>query len=476
MSTTVPTTPGGGLAGYFRFAERGTTLGTELRAGLTTFMVMAYIIAVNPLILSIQTEGAGPPLIPTIVATALVAGILCIAMGLVTNYPFAMAAGLGLNAVVAFQLILGLQLPWEQAMAVIAWEGIIITILVLTGLRTAIMNSIPISLKRAIAVGIGLFIFLIGLVNAGVVVGGGGTVVGLGPLGTPAILVFVVGLAIALALMARGVKGALLISIVASTLLAIVFKAIWGPEGSGFVIPGSAELPAALLTDFSQDPFQTILAPLGSMLTVWTNPAVSAITIGLVVFSLMLSDFFDTMGTVIGVGEEAGALDEEGRLPGINRVLLVDSVGAVAGGLASTSSNTTYIESAAGVSEGGRTGLTAVVVGVLFLAAMLFAPVIAIVPAQATAPALVVVGYLMFTIAREIEWGDIDDLFPALVTMVVMPFTYSITNGIAAGFVSFVFLKVVTGKAREVSPLLWVVSILFVIYFAIPWIQQTFNV
>lgn len=467
--------PEGGLAGFFRFAEKGTTASTEIRAGLTTFMVMAYIIAVNPLILSIQTEGAGPPLIPTIVATALTAGILTIAMGLVTNYPFAMAAGLGLNAVVAFQLILGRGLPWEQAMAVIAWEGILITILVLTGLRTAIMNAIPMALKRAIAVGIGLFILLIGLVNGGVIVGGGDTPIGLGSLTTPAILVFVIGLALALALMARKVKGALLISIVASTILAIVFKSMWGAEGSGFVIPGSAEIPATVLTDFSQNPFSTLLAPLGAMVSVWTNPEVSFITIALVVFSLMLSDFFDTMGTVIGVGEEAGALDANGQLPGINRVLLVDSIGAVLGGLFSTSSNTTYIESAAGVSEGGRTGLTAVVTGVLFLAAILFAPLIAIVPAQATAPALVVVGYLMFTIAREIEWKGIDDLFPALATMVVMPFTYSITDGIAAGFIAFVFLKLVTGKTREISPLLWVVSIAFLVYFAIPWIQQTFT-
>lgn len=463
------------IAQYFKFAERGTNMSTELRAGLTTFMVMAYIIAVNPLILSIQTEGAGPPLIPTIVATALTAGIMTIAMGLVTNYPFAMAAGMGLNAVVAFQLILGKGLPWEQAMAVIAWEGILITILVLTGLRTAIMNAIPIELKRAIAVGIGLFILLIGLVNGGIVVGGGGTPIGLGSLTTPAILVFVVGLGIALALMARGVKGALLISIIAATILAIVFKALWGADGSGFVIPGSAELPASVVTDFSDNPFSTLLAPLGAMLSVWTNPEVGAITIALVVFSLMLSDFFDTMGTVIGVGEEAGALDEKGQLPGIDRVLLVDSAGAVLGGLFSTSSNTTYIESAAGVSEGGRTGLTAVVAGVGFLAAILFAPLIAIIPAQATAPALVVVGYLMFTIAREIEWKGIDDLFPALVTMVVMPFTYSITDGIAAGFIAFVFLKFVTGKTREISPLLWIVSAAFVIYFAIPWLQSAFG-
>jgi adenine/guanine/hypoxanthine permease len=404
------------------------------------------------------------------------AGILCLAMGLVTNYPFAMAAGLGLNAVVAFQLILGDGMPWEQAMAVIAWEGILITILVLTGLRTAIMDAIPMTLKRAIAVGIGLFILLIGLINGGFVADEGGTPIDLGSLTTAPILVFLVGLAIAVALMARGVKGALLISIVASTILAIVFKALWGAEGSGFVIPGSAEIPAAIITDFSQNPFSTLLAPLGSMLSVWTDPELGFITVALAVFTLMLSDFFDTMGTVIGVGEQAGALDENGQLPGINRVLLVDSVGALLGGLFSTSSNTTYIESAAGVADGGRTGLTAVTTGVLFLAAILIAPLVAIVPQQATAPALVVVGYLMFTIARDIEWKGIDDLFPALVTMVVMPFTYSITDGIAAGFISYTFLKLVMGKTGEISPLMWLASLAFVLYFAIPWIQQTFGI
>lgn len=463
------------IASFFKFAERRTTLSTELRAGLTTFMVMAYIIAVNPLILSIQTEGLGPPLIPTIVATALAAGVLCLAMGLLTNYPFAMAAGLGLNAVVAFQLILGEQMPWQDAMAVIFWEGVIITVLVLTGLRETIMNAIPMELKRAIGVGIGLFIMLIGLVNAGFVTASGGTPLDLGTLTTPAFLTFVIGLAVALAMMARGYRGALLLSIIVATIVAIVFKSLWGAEGSGFVIPGSAELPTTYVTDFSQQPFSTLLAPLGSLLTVWTNPNTGFITVALVVFTLMLSDFFDTMGTVIGVGEQAGLVDDNGRLPGIRNVLLVDSVGAMVGGLFSTSSNTTYIESAAGVAEGGRTGLTAAVVGVLFLLAVLFAPVIAIVPAQATAAALVVVGYLMFTVARDIQWGSIDELFPALVTMVVMPFTYSITDGIAAGFISYTFLKAVRGKGAEVHWLMWVVSAAFVLYFAVPWLEQVLN-
>jgi AGZA family xanthine/uracil permease-like MFS transporter len=463
------------IARYFRFTDRGTTLGTELRAGLTTFMVMAYIIAVNPFILSVQTEGAGPPIVPTTVATALTAGILCLAMGLLTNYPFALAAGLGLNAVVAFQLILGRGFTWPEAMAVIAWEGIIITILVLTGLRQVIMDAIPLSLKRAIAVGIGLFILFIGLVNGGFVqraANPGGPPLEPGNLATVGFVTFAIGLAVALALMALRVRGALLISIIVSTIVAIVLNAIvGGGEGTGYA-PGTAVLPTRVITDFGADnPFSTLLVPLGSMLSIWTKPDTPFITVGLIVFSLMLSDFFDTMGTVIGVGEEAGLVDVEGRLPGIDRVLLVDSLGAVLGGLFGTSSNTTYIESAAGVSEGGRTGLTAVVVGILFLATILFAPIVTIIPGQATAPALVVVGYLMFTMAREIEWGGIDDIFPALATMIVMPLSYRITEGIAAGFISFVFLKAVMGKGRTVHPLLWIVALAFVLYFAIPWLQ-----
>jgi AGZA family xanthine/uracil permease-like MFS transporter len=447
-------------------------------------MVMAYIIFVNAAILSSGAlEGKGPPFLPTVVATCLAAGLLSIAMGLATNYPFALAAGLGLNAVVAFDLILTRGFRWEEAMAVIFWEGVIITILVITGLRRAIMDAIPLSLKRAIAVGIGLFILFIGLTNGGFVQRGVGTPVTLGGFNNVGFLTFVIGLAVALALMARRVRGALLISILVATIAAIVLKAIFGAtEGyaevtniglvTGFA-RGTAVLPSSVFLDLGAGPFSTLLQPLGFLFSVFNRPETPVLTTLLVIFSLMLSDFFDTMGTVIGVGEQAGLVDDEGRLPGIDRVLFVDSLGAVAGGALATSSNTTYIESAAGVSEGGRTGLTAVVVGVLFLAAILLAPIAGVVPGQATAPALVVVGYLMFSIAREFDWGDIDDVFPALVTLIVMPLTYSITNGIAAGFVSYVFLKVVTGKAREIHPLLWLVAILFVVYFAIPWFQAT---
>jgi adenine/guanine/hypoxanthine permease len=369
------------LASYFRLRERGTTFGTEIRAGLTTFMVMAYIIFVNPDILSNATQGQGPPFIPVAVATALAAGILTIAMGLATNYPFALAAGLGLNAVVAFELILGRGLTWQDAMAVIVWEGIIITILVLTGLREAVMNAIPLSLKRAIAVGIGLFILFIGLVNGGFVVAtpGGVPPVQPGPITNVATLTFVIGLAIALALMALRIRGALLITIILTTIVAIVLNAIVGPAQSGF-LPNTAVLPQQYLFDFSLANFQTIFQPLlpEHLFGVWTN--YNFLIIALVVFTLMMADFFDTMGTVIGVGEQAGFVDAQGRIAGLRNILVVDSLGAVTGGAFGVSSNTTYIESAAGVAEGGRTGLTSVVVGILFIVAGVFAAIAGNVP------------------------------------------------------------------------------------------------
>ena len=468
-----PAGSGGGMDSFFKLTQRGTSIGTEVRAGLTTFMVMAYIIFVNPNILSGgPLDGLGPPFIPVAVATALAAGILTIAMGLATNYPFALAAGLGLNAVVAFELILTRGFEWQEAMAIIVWEGIIILVLVLTGLREAIMNAIPMNLKRAIAVGIGLFILFIGLVNGGFIAAGPGVppVVPAGIVNV-ATLTFIIGLALALALIAMRVKGALLISIVVSTVVAIILNSIVGPDNSGFLAP-TAQLPAdasGYFFNFSPDNFQTIFQPLGALLDVWT--AAPFLIVALVIFSLMLSDFFDTMGTVIGVGEQAGLVDTDGRLPEIGRVLTVDSVGAILGGAFGVSSNTTYIESAAGVSEGGRTGLTAVVTGVLFLLAILIAPIAGIVPAQATAPALVVVGFLMFMIARDFEWGDIDEMFPILVTAIVMPLTFTITTGIAAGFVTYVFLKAVRGRAAEVHPLMWVSAVAFVLFFMIPWLQ-----
>ena len=450
---------------FFKLRANATTLSTEVIGGITTFFVMAYIIALNPIILNyigipdLQSKNLGPGFPQTVAMTALCAGVLTIAMGLYANRPFAMAAGLGLNAVVAFQLVLGKPpLPWQAAMGIILMEGIVITVLVLTGLREAILNAIPTTLKQAIGVGIGLFILLIGLVNAGVVTRGAGTVVTLSPLNTGPVLTFVIGLVITLALFARGVRAALLLGILGTTIVAGLLHAVVASYVPS-TAPGTAQLPAAWwqTPDFSNALSGlnfSAFATLGVLATI------------LAVFTIMLSDFFDTMGTVVGISGQAGWLDSRGRLPGIRNILVVDSIGAAFGGLMGASSNTTYIESAAGVSAGARTGLASVVTGVLFLLCMFLAPVVAVIPPEATAPALVIVGFLMAGIASKIDFTDIELGLPALLTIVVMPFTYSITNGVGAGFITYVFIKLVRGKVADVHPLMYVVAAAFLLYFA----------
>ena len=456
----------------FDLGRRGATVGGEIRGGLTTFMVMAYIIFVNPAILSFAgippLQGQGPSFPATQAATCLVAGVMTIAMGLVADYPLALASGMGLNAVVAFQLVAGMKLPWTAAMGVVVLEGVAITALVLTGFREAIMNAIPASLKRAIGVGIGLFILFIGLVSAGIVKPGPpGVPVTLGDLTAAPVAVALFGLLLTLWLSARQMNSALLVGILASTVVAIAVNAATG--GAAFPTPGQAVWPAALVAwpDFSS---------LGAGFDFSVFARVGAITALVTVFSIMLSDFFDTMGTVIGIGGEAGWLTREGRLPRLNRVLLVDSLAAAVGGAAGASSATTYIESAAGVSAGARTGLASVVTGVCFLLALFFAPLAGIVPAQATAPALIVVGYLMIRVVRDIPFGDFDEGFPALLTLAVMPFTYSITNGIGAGFIAYCFVKLVRGKGSEVAPMMYGSALAFVVYFVLPLIQRLLHV
>ena len=452
----------------FDLTGRGATLGGEVRGGLTTFMVMAYIIFVNPAILSFvgvpALAGQGPPFAAVQAATCLVAGMLTIAMGLTSNYPLALASGMGLNAVVAFQLIAGLKLPWPAAMGVVLLEGLAITGLVLTGFREAIMNAIPLALKQAIGVGIGLFILFVGLVSAGIVKPGPpGVPVTLGELTTPPVAVAIVGLLVTLWLQAREVRGGLLIGILVTTALAIVCNRLTG--GAAFPTPGQAVLPAALvaLPDFST---------LGAGLDLSVFARVGIVTAVVTIFAIMLSDFFDTMGTVIGIAGKAGWLSRDGTLPGLNRVLLVDSLAAVAGGAAGASSATTYVESAAGVAAGAKTGLASVVTGGCFLLALFFAPLAGVVPPQATAPALIVVGYLMAGIAREIPFGDLDEGFPALLTLSVMPFTYSITNGIGAGFVAYCFIKLVRGRAGDVRPMMYLSALAFLVYFAAPLLER----
>jgi AGZA family xanthine/uracil permease-like MFS transporter len=460
------------LERWFELGERGATVGGEVRGGLTTFMVMAYIIFVNPAILSFAgiapLQGQGPSFPATQAATCLVAGAATIAMGLAANYPLAVASGMGLNAVVAFQLIAGMKLPWTAAMGVVVLEGLVITVLVLTGFREAVMNAIPGSLKRAIGVGIGLFILFIGLVSAGIVKPGPpGVPVTLGELTAAPVAVAVFGLLLTLWLTARRFSGALLVGILVSTAVAIAVNAATG--GRAFPTPGQAVWPTSLVA-------WPDLSSLGAGFDLSVFVRVGVITALVTIFSIMLSDFFDTMGTVIGIGGEAGWLTPDGRLPRLNRVLLVDSLGAVAGGAAGASSATTYIESAAGVAAGARTGLASVVTGACFLLALFLAPLAGVVPAQATAPALIVVGYLMSRVVREIPFGDFEEGFPALLTLAVMPFTYSITNGIGAGFVAYCFIKLVRGKGDQVAPMMYGAALAFVVYFALPLIQRLFGV
>jgi AGZA family xanthine/uracil permease-like MFS transporter len=450
------------LEGYFRLKEHGTTVGTEVVAGFTTFMVMAYIIFVNPAILSFTgipaLQPQGVPFAATLAATCLVAALSTAAMGLVTNYPLAVASGMGLNAVVAFQLIATQKLPWQAAMGVIFLEGVLITLLVLVGLREAVLNAIPLALKRAISVGIGLFILFIGLNNGGLVRPGQGIPVTLGALTSPRVLVAIAGLLLTLFFLARGVRAALLLGILGTTILAILVNTLHG--GSVWTMPGVAVVPGTVVAwpDFST---------LGAGINFEVFVRLGVLAAVLAIFSIMLSDFFDTIGTVVGIGAEARWLDKEGRLPRMNRVLMVDSLAAALGGAASASSATTYIESAAGVAAGGRTGLTSVVVAICFALALFVAPLAGVVPPEATAPALIIVGYLMCAIVREIPFTDLEEGFPALLTMTLMPFSYSITNGIGAGFVSYVIIKLVRGRAGAVHPLLYAAAAAFVLYFAL---------
>ncbi len=464
--------PQGPMERYFEISGGRTDVATEIRAGLTTFMVMAYIIFVNPVILGFTgvpgLDGKGLPFGPTLTVTCLTAGLLTIAMGLASNYPLALAPGMGLNAVVAFELVAARGLTWPQAMTVVFLEGLVITLLVLTKFREAVMDAVPMGLKRAISVGIGLFIAFIGFFTSGVVVKPTASPlpVGLGQLTGLPVFVFVVGFILMAWLMARRVRGALLLGILATTVIAVILNGLLS-GWKGFSTPGAAQIPRAIVQapDFST--FGRL--DFGFFAKLGVTTAVLA------TFSIMLSDFFDTMGTIIGVGGKGGFLDARGRLPRANRVLLVDSLGAMFGGLANSSSNTTYIESAAGVAEGARTGLASVVVGVLFLLAMWFAPLASVIPAQATAPALIIVGFYMITIVPEIPWGDAEEALPAFVTMLAMPFTWSITNGIGAGFVTYAAIKVLNGKGYQVHWMMYVTSIAFIVYFGLPVIERVFR-
>jgi AGZA family xanthine/uracil permease-like MFS transporter len=444
---------------YFRLKERKTTIGKEIVAGITTFMTMAYIIFVNPAILSSGGE-TGIPFEAAVVATCLGAGLMSVLMGVISNTPFALASGMGINAVVVFTIIFGLGLTWQQAMGIIVIEGILVTILVLTGLRRMIMNAIPMELKYAIGVGIGLFIAFIGVQQAGFVDMDPVTAVKLGDFTMNYTQLAAFGLVLTIILVAFKIRGAILIGIAGTTIAGMIFR----------VIP----LPTQIVSLPTAESFYTFFkADIAG--AVWSNGMLNVAAI-IMIFALFMTDFFDTMGTVIGVGEEAGLLDKKGNLPGLRRVLIVDSTAAIAGGLFGASSITTYIESASGVSEGGRTGIMPITTGFLFFISVFFAPLIAIVGGgipdangiykyPVTAPALIVVGFLMMGVITRIDFKDFEVGIPAFLTIIVMPFTYNISYGIGFGFISYTLIKIFRGKIKQLHPLMIIVSVLFILAF-----------
>jgi AGZA family xanthine/uracil permease-like MFS transporter len=489
---------------FFKIRERGSTVGREVRGGVVTFFTMAYIIVLNPLIIGTQTDGAGEflgggdaPNLPLVaMATAVVAGLMTILMGVVARYPLALASGLGLNAFVTFSI--AKSYTWTEAMTFVFLEGVIILVLVLTGFRTAVFRAVPTSLKTAISVGIGLFIALIGLVDAGFVrrTGAGPVPVELGIGGVLdgwPVFVFVFGVLLVITLYVRQVKGAILISILATTVLAIIVEKVAkvgptfvspeesNPKGWNLNVPALpgwdnvANLPGAQdVKDLWSLAIFDDIGGLGS--TLGSYDAAAVIAIALLIFTLLLADFFDTMGTMTAIGAEAGLLDEKGMPPKPEAILIVDSIAAAAGGAASVSSNTSYIESASGVGEGARTGLASVVTGVMFLLATVFTPLVSVIPNEAATPALVLVGFLMMTQVKNIDWDDIEIALPAFLTIVLMPFTYSITAGIGAGFIAHVLIKVVRGRARDIHTLMWVVGAMFVVYFTIEPLRRLLGV
>ncbi len=476
MSTT--------LDSYFKITSRGSSVGQEVRGGVVTFLTMAYIIVLNPIILSGVPDKTGKFLgggaaagsgFATIAAvTALVAGVITILMGVVANFPLALATGLGLNAFVAYSV--ASKMTWADAMGLVVIEGLIILLLVLTGFRKAVFEAVPRQLKTAIAVGIGLFITFIGLVDAGFVrtTGLGAPPVGLGIGGNLAgwpVLVFCIGLLIMISLYTRGVPGAILIGIAVTTVIAAIVEkaADVGPTVSGgkVVNPKGWNLNVPEWPGFHHLFAKPDFSLIGDFSLFGSFQEAGFVTAALLVFTLLLADFFDTMGTMTAIGAEAGLNDAEGTPEGAQKILIVDSIAAAAGGAAGISSNTSYIESASGVGDGARTGLASVVTGVLFLLATFAAPLVDRIPSEAAVPALVLVGFLMMSQIKHISWDDNEIAIPAFLTIVLMPFTYSITAGIGAGFIAYVVLKIVKGKTSGIHPLMWIVAALFVVYFAI---------
>ena len=424
---------------FFKLKEHGTDVKTEIIAGLTTFMTMAYILAVNPMLLGAAGMDAGG----VFTATALSAGVATIIMALYAKYPFALAPGMGLNAYFAFTVCLGLGYDWQFALTAVLVEGFIFIILSFLKAREAIFDLIPLSLKKAVSAGIGLFIALIGMQNAGIIVGNESTLVGLGKLTANPAIVAICGLLIISILYARNVKGALLIGIIASTIIGIPLGVTELPESFKiFSLPPSLSNVAFKFVGFDQ---------------------IMTKEFWIVVATFLFVDIFDTVGTLAGVASKSGMLDKEGKLERVSQALTADAVGTIFGACMGTSTVTTFVESSAGVAEGGRTGLTSLTTAIMFLLALFIAPLFAIIPGAATAPALIIVGVFMMSQVGEIDWHDLTEAVPAFLAIAMMPFAYSIAEGIVFGIISYTIVKSFTGKAKDVSILMWILSILFVL-------------
>lgn len=463
MSTSAP------VDRYFKISERGSTIGREVRGGFATFFAMAYIIVLNPIILGSAKDMYGHQLDggQLVTATVLTAAFSTLLMGVIGNVPIALAAGLGVNTVVALQL--APRMSWPDAMGMVVLAGFVVMLLVATGLRERVMNAVPLGLRKGIAIGIGLFIMLIGLVDSGFVTRMPDLAHTTVPLqlgsnghlhGWP-VLIFVIGVLLTLTLIIRKTPGAILISIVVMTLAAVAVQLITKlPDPAwGLTVPEWPGNPVAA-PDFGLVGQVSLFGGFGK---------VGVLTGTLFVFTVLLSSFFDAMGTILGVGDEAKLTRPDGTFPGINRVLFVDGLAVASGGATSSSATTCFVESTAGVGEGARTGLANIVTGGLFTVSLFLTPLATMVPSQAATPALVAVGFLILAgSVRDIDWGDFTIAVPAFLAMVMMPFTYSITNGIGIGFVAFAVLRLATGRGREVPAAMYIVSAVFVFYYAMP--------
>ena len=465
--------PTSGLDRFFHISERGSTVGREIRGGVVTFFAMAYIVLLNPLILGTSPDRDGVVLgIPQVAAvTALTAGVMCILFGVFAKYPFGIATGLGINTLVAVTLVGQQGLTWPEAMGLVVIDGLIICLLAVSGFRTAVFNAIPNSMKVAMSVGIGMFIAMIGLVDAGFVrrvPDAAMTTVPVqlgfeGSIASWPTLVFVIGLVICGFMVVRDIPGGLFIGIVVTTVIAMIVEALTGAGSSADDPHGWSLAVPRLPESFGGVPDLSLVGKV-DLFGAFVNAG--AIAASLMVFTLVLANFFDAMGTMTALGRQAELADENGNLPDMKRALVVEGFGAVAGGFASSSSNTVYVDSSAGIADGARTGLANVVTGVLFLLAMFFTPLYEIVPIEAAAPVLVVVGALMMMQVGGIEWDKFHVALPAFLTIAVMPFTYSIANGIGVGFIAFTLMALFSGKAKEIHWIMWLISALFVVYFA----------